>query len=147
MSVSAEGRLWISETPGPAQLEALQRRGVALVLDVRDTDALKDDQLESGCSARGLQYSRLYRVENDQLTDSLVDRLLAVLKQRKGESMLLVGDDLCTAACLLAVHRIMNEKIPLHAAIAEARLCGMKPGDPETFVRRQAVRLRNPLGS
>jgi hypothetical protein len=52
-----------------------------------------------------------------------------------------------TVASLLAVHRTVNEGVRLHVAIAEARLCGMNSNEAETFVRRHAVRLRNPLGS
>jgi hypothetical protein len=41
-----------------------------------------------------------------------------------------------------ALHRILNERVPVEAALVEARRAGMKPGAPEDFVRRTVERHR-----
>jgi hypothetical protein len=147
ISVSIEGRLWISKSPDAAQLANAQRRGVSHVIDLCRPSRLADKELAVECVIQNISYQPLNREESAHVSDPLVDALMNVLRERRGESILLVGEDMSTVASLLAVHRTVNEGVRLHVAIAEARLCGMNSNEAETFVRRHAVRLRNPLGS
>ena len=41
-----------------------------------------------------------------------------------------------------AIHRVLNEGVPLEEALVEARSSGMRAGDPEEFVRAQVARLQ-----
>jgi len=145
MSASIEGKLWISTLPSAADLAVARQRGVQAVIDLRRPAQLKDDQLASDCVGQALGYVHMRPEETEQISDAVIDRVLERLQQSGGQSVLLVGEDISSMAGVLAIHRIVHDKVKVSIAIAQAQMCGLESGAPETFVRRQAVRLRNPL--
>jgi protein tyrosine phosphatase (PTP) superfamily phosphohydrolase (DUF442 family) len=147
MSVSIEGKLWISTLPSAADLAVARLRGVQAVIDLRRPAQLKDDQLATDCATAALTYMHMRPEETEQISDAVVDRVLEKLQGCLGQSVLLVGEDHSSMAGVLAIHRIVHDKVKVSIAIAQAQMCGLESGAPETFVRRQAVRLRNPLAS
>jgi protein tyrosine phosphatase (PTP) superfamily phosphohydrolase (DUF442 family) len=47
------------------------------------------------------------------------------------------------SAMFFAIHRVVDQGVPLDQALLEARRAGMKPGAPADFVRRQTERLQS----
>ena len=74
-------------------------------------------------------------------TDAQVDRVLAELAlERKGLLLLVCGTG-SRSAIFFAIHRAAVCGAPLDVALEDARAAGMKPGEPEPFVRQQVERL------
>lgn len=146
-SVSIEGRVWLSGVPQAPDLGLAQRRGIACVIDLRKQTEMKSSTLAQDCEQLGVRYLAMHPGEGPLYSDPFVDQLVLSLRELGGQSVLLVGANPSKVAPLLAVHRIVNERVKVGEALAEARMCGMKPGEPETFVRRQAARKLNALGS
>jgi hypothetical protein len=139
--VMGGGAVWISATPSREDLDLARRRGIKAAIDVSTPDEAEGQEVASACAELGIEYVTMHCDNRDRVCDELVDRVLSELRQRSHEAVLLFSGDSSRAAMLLAIHRIVDEKLPIDRALIEARRAGMKPGHPEIFVRSQVVRL------
>jgi hypothetical protein len=141
LDVPNGGAVWISGSPSREDLDLARRRGVAAAIDVSTPDEAEGREVARACAEFGIEYVGMRCDNRDRMCDELVDRVLAELRQRSHEAVMLFSGDSSRAAMLLAIHRIVDEHLPIERALVEARRSGMKPGYPEIFVRSQVLRL------
>ena len=141
-SVSVDDAAWIGGYPTEQDLDLARRRGIRAAIDLSAPDEAPDYDIAASCRTLGIEYVALRVDSKRDVGDEHVDRVLVELRRRAREPMLLFCDDSSRAAMLFAIHRAVDDGLPLEQALVEARRAGMKPGQPEVFVRSQVARLR-----
>jgi hypothetical protein len=141
MRVASGGAVWISGLASRGDLDLARRRGIEVAIDVSTEAEGEGHDVASACAELGIEYVAMHCDSRQRVRDELVDRVLFELRQRAHEPVLLFSGDSSRAAMLLAIHRIVDDRLPLERALVEARRAGMKPGHPEIFVRSQVIRL------
>ena len=141
-NVSVSGRIWFGGTPDEGDLDLAQRRGIETVIDLTTPDETNGVNAAQVCARLGLEYFHLGLPNPERLTDEAVDLVLARLgRDEHGRTLMFCGSG-GRCATFLAIYRAVAVGVPVEEALVEARHAGMKPGEPEEFVRRQVERLR-----
>jgi len=140
--VSVDDSAWIGGYPTANDLDLARRRGIRTAIEVSAPDEAPDYDLSASCRSLGIEYVALHIESKRVIGDDSVDSVLAELRKRTREPLLFFCDDSSRAAMLFAIHRVVDDRLPLEQALVEARRAGMKPGQPELFVRAQVARLR-----
>lgn len=133
------GQMYLGSVPGPEELELAARRGVGLLLDLRQSPA-PDPALALQARDLGMEYAHA-PIDPEQLGDGEVDRALTALAAAEDRPALLFCETGSRAAMVAALFRIERQPDSLERAIEDARRAGMKPGSSESALRRQAARL------
>lgn len=133
------GEMYLGSVPGPEELELAARRGVGLLLDLRQSPA-QDSALSLQARDLGMEYAHA-PIDPEQLSDGEVDRALTALAAAEERPALLFCETGSRAAMVAALFRIERQPDSLERAIEDARRAGMKPGSSESALRRQAARL------
>ena len=140
-NVSRSGSLWFGGGPDEADLDLAARRGIGTVIDLSTPDEAPPCEVDAVCREKGLVYVDLGDTERELLSDRAVDAVLRELAELAGEPVLLYCGNGSRCAMFVAIYRAAMEGVPLEQALVEARRAGMKPGEPEVFVREQVARL------
>ncbi len=142
------GPLWFGSAPARADLELAARRGIEVVIDATSPAEALDYDWARVCERLGLEPVDL-EVGEEDLDAEQVDFFLGLFggqsASRLGGDVLLYCGNGQRSATLFAIYRVVLLGVPLELAVHEARRAGMKPGEPEQFVRRQVQRLRPDL--
>lgn len=138
-NVSRADDLWFGGPPCEADLDLAARRGVRAVIDLSLPEEERRCDVARVSQEHGLAYWRVSE-GGDPWTDEAVDRVLSILREAGGPALLFCGTG-GRCAAFVAIHLVVDEGVPLEEALVEARRAGMKPGEPEAFVRRQVARL------
>jgi uncharacterized protein (TIGR01244 family) len=133
------GEMYLGSVPGPEELELAARRGVGLLLDLRQAPG-PDRDLALQARDLGMDYIHA-PIDPEQLADAEVDQALAALEDAGDRPPLLFCETGSRAAMVAALFRIERQPDSLEASIEDARRAGMKPGTSESALRRQAARL------
>jgi protein tyrosine phosphatase (PTP) superfamily phosphohydrolase (DUF442 family) len=140
-SASDNCAVWIGGYPTPKDLDLAQRRGVKAAIDLSTPGEAPGYDVARACRKLGIEYVSMGVQNKVSIADARVDRVLAGLRRWAREPLLLFCGDGSRAAMLFAIHRAVDDSLPIDQALVEARWAGMKPGRPELFVRGQVVRL------
>jgi protein tyrosine phosphatase (PTP) superfamily phosphohydrolase (DUF442 family) len=140
-NVSGDGAVWIGSYPTVEDLDLALRRGIRFAIDLSMPDEAAGYDVASACSEHNIAYLAMRVDDKKEIGDARVDRVLAELRAHARQPMLLFCGDGSRAAMLFAIHRAVQEHVSLDQALVEARRAGMKPGQPEQFVRAQVARL------
>ena len=122
-----------------ADLDLAARRGVQTVVDLSLPEEEQRCDVARVSQEHGFAYWRIAE-SGDPWTDEAVDRVLSILREAGGPVLLFCGTG-GRCAAFVAIHLAVDEGVPLEEALVAARRAGMKPGEPEAFVRRQVARL------
>lgn len=144
VNVHVCGSLWLGGSPRPEDLELASRRSInTIISSLTPAEALDYDWV--AVSERlGLVPVDL-ELSAEGFDDSQIDLFLTTLEAEvEGDALLFCGNGQHSAT-LFAIYRVVTLGVPLDTAIREARRIGMKPGQPEAFVRSQVLRLRPDL--
>jgi uncharacterized protein (TIGR01244 family) len=139
--VAIDGAAWIGGYPTAQDLDLARRRGVQTAIDVSTSDETASYDIGAACRTLGIEYVSLGVETKRAIDDDNVERVLAELRQRARESMVFFCADGSRAAMLYAIHRAVDDGVPVEDALVEARRAGMKPGRQEAFVRTEVLRL------
>jgi len=137
-NVSFSEGWWLGSAPTPADLDLAKRRGVERVVSIQHVDERSDD-LRRACGEMDLEYVEMNVRHEIGLSDRLVDRILPLFAD--GRSTLLFCEDGARSAAMFAVHRAVDQGMPIDTALQEARAAGMRPGESEEWVREQVERI------
>jgi protein tyrosine phosphatase (PTP) superfamily phosphohydrolase (DUF442 family) len=142
-NVSVSDGLWFGGKPTIEDLDLARRRGIERIIAITTPGDLGDLDLQLACESLGLKECVSIEVPADQpLSPEAVDQVMGLLGETPRPRTLLFCRDGSVSAMLFAIHRRVNEEMPLEQAIAEARRSGMRTGpESETFVRDQVLRL------
>ena len=141
-NVSVSGRIWFGGAPDEGDLDLARRRGIETVIDLTTPDETNGVNAAQVCARLGLEYRHLGLPSPERLTDEAVDLVLAWLgPEERGRTLMFCGNG-GRCATFLAIYRALAVGVPVEEALVEARRAGMRPGEPEEFVRRQVERLR-----
>lgn len=140
-SVSVSGTVWIGGYPTLDDLDLAHRRGIKAAIDLSAPDEAPGYDVVGACGKLGIEYVAMNVESRSRIAEEHVDRVLDELRRRAREPMLLFCGDSSRAAMLFAIHRAVDNGLPLEQALVEARRAGMKPGHPEVFVRSQVLRI------
>ncbi len=147
-NVSVSDGLWFGGQPTTEDLDLARRRGIQRIIAVHMPGELGDLDLEGICQSLGFTDCVSIEIPEDQAIPSqAVDQVIDLLGETPRPRTLLFCRDGSVSAMLFAIHRSVNEDMPLEQAIAEALRSGMRTGaKSETFVRDQVLRLGTPGG-
>lgn len=140
-NVSRCGELWFGSAPRAADLDLARRRGVRLVIDLSAPDEIPECDVPAVSAEMGLRYLDAGGSASEVASDGVVDLVLRELEVASGEPVLLFCANGGRCAAFVAIRRVVHQGVPLEQALVEARRAGMKPGEPEDFVRAQVERL------
>jgi protein tyrosine phosphatase (PTP) superfamily phosphohydrolase (DUF442 family) len=141
-NVSVSDGLWFGGQPTTEDLDLARRRGVERIIAVYSAGELGGLDLEGTCQTLGLTCVSIETPADQTLGPESVDLVIDLLGETDRPRTLLFCRDGSVSAMLFAIHRRVNEEMPLEQAIAEARRSGMRTGeDSEAFVRDQVLRL------
>lgn len=135
------GDVYLSRTPEEKTIETLERRGIELLIDLRDPAVGRDDPVRSTAIELGLDHVALPMPDPGFPSDDQVDEFLAQLAEAADRPLLVFCERGSTSAMLFAIHRAIAIGVDLELAIEEALGAGMKAGAAENFVRDQVERL------
>ncbi len=150
-TVAYAEELWFGSLPDPETLALAKRRGIERVIDLCSEQAR---DLQEAADAAGLEWLQLPlpegplpegdragpRTSLDSELDRAVDRVLVQLASPV--RTLMFCRDGSRSAALFAIHRVVDQGVPLEQALAEARRVGLTPGSGEALVRAQVARLQ-----
>lgn len=140
-NVSVSGAFWFGSFPAAPDLDLAHRRGIKTVIDIAGPGEMQDYDVASTCQELGLRFVPIELDCRDCLDDGMVDAVLTELRAAQGEPLLLFCTNGSRAAMVFAIYRCIEEDVPIEQALTEARRAGMKPGPPESFVKKQVERL------
>ncbi len=142
-NVSVSDDLWFGGQPTSDDLDLARRRGIQRIIAVFMPGELGDLDLEGTCEALGFEECISIEIPAGQaIAAEAVDQVIDLLGEPDRPRTLLFCRDGSVSAMLFAIHRRVNEDMPLEQAIAEARRSGMRTGaESEAFVRNQVLRL------
>jgi hypothetical protein len=137
-------------------LELASRRGVEVVLDLRDPGERASLPLDVYTGALGLSLVAVDLVggasggagpdTNLPVTEAGLDRVRALLETPGRRRVLLLDDDGTIASMIYAIHLAADEGVDGDTALRAARATGLG-GDGEAFFRDQVARIRAADGS
>ena len=134
------GLFWFGGRPSQADLDLANRRGIKTIVNAATPSECVEFDLASVCNGFELGIVDL-TIPDEGIRDEDVDFFLEQIDGAPDGDVLLFCGNGSRAAMLFAIYRATRVGVPVDEAIMEARRAGMKPGDPEQFVRQQVVRL------
>lgn len=140
-NVSVAGPIWFGASPSEPDLELARRRGIRLVIDLTRAGEEKPEDVAGICQRLGLDYVDADLPDTPLPTPESVDLVLDCLSTDEAAPMLMFDGTGGRCAMFLAIYRVVAQEVPIDQALTEARRAGMKPGEPERFVREQVARL------
>lgn len=140
-NVSVSGPIWFGGAPCRQDLELAERRGIERVIDLSSSSEVPRCDVSSTCKALGMEYLKAAAEGESERCDEAVDLVLGWLESGSARPTLMFDGTGGRCASFIAIHRAVAYGVPLEEALVEARRAGMKPGDPEEFVRDQVERL------
>ena len=137
-------RIYVCSIPDESDLELAQRRGVELVIDLREEIPTGPDafDVERGLRDLGLPYEWI-PLPDGGISNASVDRAIELLAAEDRGQVLMFSDTGARGAMLLAIYRSSVLGVSRLEALEDARRFGMKPGASEQQVRQQMIRLAN----
>jgi protein tyrosine phosphatase (PTP) superfamily phosphohydrolase (DUF442 family) len=141
-NVSVAGQVWFGGVPSEEDLDLAKRRGIEQVIDLCTTDEQPEYDLATVCVELDLELFQVQLVSEESIGDQLVDQVLGELDRTDQPKLIFCGTG-SRSAMLFAIYRASRQGVPLEQALIEARRAGMKPGQPEEFVRAQVERLHD----
>ncbi|MFT7670359.1 MAG: hypothetical protein ACI8X5_003067 [Planctomycetota bacterium] len=140
-NVSVTGSVWFGASPSDEDLQLASRRGIERVIDLSTPSDAANCNVAKVCAVLGLEYLMASLNPNDLEANHCVDLVMGWLRNDGGAPTLMFDGSGGRCATYLAIYRSVFLKVPLEEALVEARRAGMKPGEPENFVRAQYDRL------
>jgi len=134
--------IWLGGAPAPEDLDLASRRGVERVVALWEGEY----DVQPVCDALGLELLEIDLPDEGDLAPGAVDRIVALLGEAPRRKTLIYSRDGATSATLFAIHRVVNEGMPLTRALGEARRAGMPAREGEQRLRKQVARLRGEQG-
>lgn len=141
-NVSVCGPIWFGGAPCVEDLELAKRRGIERVVDLCAANEAPAWAVAGTCESLDMEYLAAHVGNTSEVTDETVDLVLGWLSTEPVVPTLMFDASGGRCASLVAIHRVVALGVPVEEALVEARRAGMKPGEPEDFVRRQVGRLR-----
>lgn len=140
LNVHQCGTFWFGGRPSQEDLDLASRRGVKTIVNATTPTECVEYDLQSVCNGFELGIVDL-TVADEGMSDEDVDFFLQQVDGAPEGDVLLFCGNGSRAAALFAIYRATRVGVPVDEAVMEARRAGMRPGAPETFVRRQVARL------
>ena len=141
-NVSVSGPIWFGGTPCVKDLELAKRRGIERIVDLCAANEAPAWAVAETCESLDMEYLAAHVGSTAEVTDETVDLVLGWLDTEPAVPTLMFDASGGRCASFVAIHRVVALGVPVEEALVEARRAGMKPGEPEDFVRRQVARLR-----
>jgi protein tyrosine phosphatase (PTP) superfamily phosphohydrolase (DUF442 family) len=143
-NVSRANGIWFGGLPTADDLDLARRRGILRVINLCSPDEKPEYALDRTLDELKFDQIDVRLVSRNDVPDAVVDKVLEALAGDDVPKTLIFCGDGSRSAALFALHRVVNEKVPLEQALVEARSNGMRRGAPEEFVREQSIRLLPP---
>jgi len=141
-NVSRSGDIWFGGVPSPEDLDLARRRGIERVVNLCTPDQQPEYAIDREIDALGFKRVDVQLISRTNIPDDVVTLVVRALGADEIPRTLIFCGDGSRSAMFFAIHRVLNEGVPLEEALVEARSSGMRAGDPEEFVRQQVARLQ-----
>jgi len=142
-NVHAFGPTLLCGQPDLAALEAAKRRGIKIVVSLREEGETDFDEAEAAKSA-GLQFRRIPFRAPETLDDKVFAAALKILANSKDKPVMLHCGSANRVGAIWAAHRALDDGISVEAAIKEGKEVGLR--NPayekitEEYIRRSKKR-------
>ncbi len=149
-NVSTMGSISFGALPCEEDMGLARRRGIERVIDLSSPDEKGRCNLAAVCTRMEIEYMPSAIRSEGPPSDESVDFVMECLIQgcsmnsdpdKRAIPTLMVDGSGGRSASFLAIYRVCWLGVPLEEALVEARRAGMRPGDPEAFVRVQVERI------
>jgi len=125
---------YLASQPSAADFAAARRRGVVSVVNLRLPDENEFDEA-AVVEGLGMRYHNPGFRGPETLTDATLDRARALLSDRAEQPMLVHCASANRVGAVWLAHRVLDDDIPLDAALAEAHAVGLSNAAHEARVR------------
>lgn len=138
-NVSRIGDLWFGGSPTAEDLDLARRRGIERIVDLTSRAEAPDYEVGAVVAGQDREYHDLRIETEEEIPDGTVDRALELLADDK-PTLMFCGDG-ARCALIIAIHRVVDQEVPIDRALLDARRCGIDT-DHEAFIRRQIDRVQ-----
>lgn len=119
------GSLFIAGQPTPADIALLTKHGVKCVINYRTDGEVTWDE-KGAVESQGIQYISLPYGTIDSLTDEVFAQTRKLFLQFQGQPILAHCGAAPRVAAVWLAFRVLDEKVALETALAEAEKLGLK---------------------
>jgi uncharacterized protein (TIGR01244 family) len=131
--------IYLGSQPAQADLTQAKETGIKTVVSLRHTAEVKDWDEAASVRAQGMEWIQIPWNGPDQLTDEVFDRSREALRSAQRPMLFNCGSGNRVGAVWIAF-RVLDEGLPLEAAVTEAKTIGLKTPEFETKARDYVAR-------
>ena len=119
------GTLLMAGQPTVADFELLSKQGVKCVVTFRTEGEVSWDE-QAAVEKAGMEFKAIPYATIDSLTDEVFAASRKVLKENKGQPLLLHCGAATRVAAVWLAYRVLDEQVSLEKALAEAEKIGLR---------------------
>ncbi len=138
-NVHSCGSLLLAGQPSPEDIAALRERGIHRVISLRTPDEITWDE-NHVAATQGLEFLQFPLGSADDLTDSVLDRLRALLRQSEKVPTLLHCGSANRVGAVWLTYRVLDQGVQLDRALEEAKQVGLRSTAFETRAKQYILR-------
>lgn len=124
-NVHSCGSLLVAGQPAPEDVEVIKAKGIKRVVTLREAGEIDWDEAALVKRA-GLDFIAVPFALPDSLTDQVFDKVRGLLRDADKTPTLLHCGSANRVGAVWLTHRVLDQGVPLEAALAEARQIGLK---------------------
>lgn len=142
--------IFLAGQPGEADFAEFKKRGVKTVLNLRTKEEMDFDEAKA-VKGLGLEYHHVPIASPDALTDENFDKLRKLLNDKQERPLLLHCASANRVGAVWLAHRVLDGGLTYDAALAEAKIVGLKSPAMETkakdYIARQKAKKPTDSGT
>jgi uncharacterized protein (TIGR01244 family) len=118
--------IYLASQPAPDDLKAAKEAGVRTVLNLRRKEEVVDWDEKVVAEALGLEYDTVPFGAATELTDDVFDETREILRDTAKRPILVHCASANRVAAVWLAYRVLDDGVPLDAALEEAKAAGLK---------------------
>jgi len=143
VNVHSCGSLLLSGQPAPEDIEEIKALGIKRIISLRPADEI-DWNEKAAVEGAGLEYLNLPLKQPDSMTDDVLDQARKLLQDAGQTPTMLHCGSANRVGAVWLTHRVLDEGVPLEAALQEAKTIGLRSPEYEAkardYIQRHAER-------
>lgn len=134
------GGVFLASQPSAEDFDHAKKGGIKTVINLRLPDEVKDFDEAKVVTDLGMAYHNIGFEGPDMLTDDVLDRTRALLRDQSNQPVLLHCSSANRVGAVWLAHRVLDAGLPYDEALAEAKTVGLKTPAYEQIVKNYIER-------
>lgn len=134
------GGVFLASQPSMQDFQDAKANGVKTVINIRTPGEFTEFDLDKEITALGFDYHNIGFKAADDLTDDKLDQLRALLNGKAERPILLFCNSANRTGAVWLAHRVLDGGLSWDAALAEAKMVGLKTPALENAVKAYIAR-------